>query len=67
MLINRKKDWRNKPHTVENCVDSVAEIHEDVKPEPVNNAPQPSLFMGSMKTCNIGQSPEVQPRDLLNL
>ena len=67
MLINRKKGWNNVPHTVENFVDSVAEIHDNYESKQISEPPKSGLLMGGMKTCNIGQSPEVQPRDLLNI
>ncbi len=78
MLAKRKKEgWHGKQHTIDNFVESVAEIHEPPKKSPASKggegegkkeaaAGESSKLLG-MKTCNIGQSPEVQPRELLNL
>ena len=76
MLVNRKKGWQNKEHTTDNFVDSVSGIREPDKKQPkMESAPmeakkesaEPSKFLSGMKTCNLGQSPEVQPRELLNI
>ncbi len=43
-----------------------AEIKKEAAPAAAASAEPTSLFSG-MKACNIGQSPEVQPRELLNV
>jgi len=74
MLANRKKNRGSKPHTIDNFVETVSEIHEPQKKPAKSDSDskkespvEPMKLLGAMKTCNIGQSPEVQPRDLLNL
>jgi len=75
MLASRKKNWHNKPQTIETFVETVAEIHatqpKPPKAESVVEAKkeqppaEPSKLLSGMKVCDLGQSPEVQPRELL--
>ena len=77
MLIKRKKGWQNNTGpTIDSFVDNVSEMH-DAQPKPakveaelkreVEIKPQePSKLFSGMKACNLGQSPEVLPRELLN-
>ena len=72
MLNRRKKDRQNNTgQTIESFVDNVSEMHEAKQVKTESAAPEPKpqepsgLFTG-MKACNLGQSPEVLPRELLN-